>query len=50
MLMGVNLADTFTIGFDIQQDWNSVGVLPNTAVTDDNTNGSVPMLVVNVAK
>ena len=50
MLMGVNLADSFTIGFDIQNDWNSVGVLPNTAVTDENTNGSVEMLVVNIAK
>lgn len=50
MLMGVNLADTFTIGFDIQQSWNSVGVLPNTAISDDNANGSVEMLVVNVAK
>ena len=50
MLMGVELADTFTIGFDIQQDWNSVGVLPNTDVTDDNANGSVPMLSVTIVK
>ena len=50
MLMGVNLADTFTVGFDIQQSWNSVGVLPNTAISDDNANGSVEMLVVNVVK
>ena len=50
MLMGVNLADTFTVGFDIQQSWNSVGVLPNTAVTDENSSGSTQMLIVNVRK
>ena len=50
MLQGVQLADTFLIGFDIQQDWNSVGVLPNTAIADDNTNGAAPMLAVTIAK
>ena len=50
MLMGVELADTFGIGVDIQQDWSSVGILPNTAVTDTNTNGLVDMLKVTVVK
>ena len=50
MLQGVELSDVFGIGFDIQQDWNSVGVLPNTAIADDNTNGAVEMLQVTIKK
>ena len=50
MLQGVELSDTFTIGFDIQQSWNSVGVLPNTAIADDNANGAVKMLEVTIKK
>ena len=50
MLQGVELSDVFGIGFDIQQDWNSVGVLPNTAIADDNANGAVPMLQVTIQK
>lgn len=46
MIPGLDLASTFGIGFDIQQSWNSVGVLPNTAITDDNANGAVAMLQV----
>lgn len=46
MLPGVELAETFGLGVDIQQSWNSVGVLPNTAIADDNANGAVPMLQV----
>ena len=46
MLPGVELASTFGLGVDIQQSWNSVGVLPNTAIADDNANGAVPMLQV----
>jgi hypothetical protein len=30
----VKLENTFTVGFDIQQSWNSVGVLPNAAVDE----------------
>ena len=30
-LIPVQRADEFTIGFDIQESWNSVGVLPNAA-------------------
>lgn len=44
------LADNFSIGFDIQQGWNSVGVLPNTAVTDDNPGGLAPSLQVTTVK
>ncbi len=44
------LADNFSIGFDIQQDWNSVGVLPNDAVTDDNPGGTAPSLQVKTVK
>ena len=46
MVPGLDLASTFGIGFDIQQSWNSVGVLPNTAITDDNASGAVAMLQV----
>ena len=46
MLPGVELAETFGLGVDIQQDWNSVGVLPNDAMTDTNANGAAPMLQV----
>lgn len=44
------LADNFSIGFDIQQGWNSVGVLPNTAVTDDNPGGLAPSLQIKTVK
>lgn len=46
MVPGMELAETFGLGADIQQSWNSVGVLPNTAIADDNANGAVPMLQV----
>ena len=35
----VKLQNTFTVGFDIQQSWSSVGVLPNAA--NDNSGNSV---------
>ena len=44
------LADNFSIGFDIQQSWSSVGILPNANVTDDNVNGLAPMLAVKTVK
>ena len=50
MLMGVEFADTFGIGVDIQQDWSSVGVLPNAAITDENTAGKADLLQVTIAK
>ncbi len=31
MMPGVDFADTFTVGFDIQVDWSTVGILPNAA-------------------
>ena len=40
------LADTFSIGVDIQQGWSSVGVLPNTNISDDNPNGLAASLKV----
>ena len=44
------IADTFSIGFDIQQNWDSVGVLPNAALTDDNPSGIAPSLQVTTVK
>ncbi|MBO7604164.1 MAG: hypothetical protein J6S97_07110 [Bacteroidales bacterium] len=44
------LADNFSIGFDIQLDWESVGVLPNAAVTDDNPGGLAPSLQITTVK
>ncbi len=44
------IADNFSIGFDIQQSWDSVGVLPNAAVTDDNPSGLAASLQVVTVK
>lgn len=44
------LADNFKIGVDIQQNWDSVGVLPNLECTDENPNGLAPMLKVTTVK
>jgi hypothetical protein len=44
------LADNFSIGFDIQQGWNSVGILPNAAPTDNNPAGTAPSLQVVTVK
>ena len=44
------LADNFSIGFDIQQSWSSVGILPNADVTEDNVSGKAPMLNVTTVK
>ena len=49
-LLPKKLADTFSIGFDIQQGWESVGVLPNAHVTDDNPGGLAPSLQVTTKK
>lgn len=48
------LPDEFRIGFDIQfvdeEDWNTVGLLPNGAPTNDNAGGLAPMLKVVTVK
>lgn len=44
------IADTFSVGFDIQQGWSSVGILPNAAATDDNPSGTAPSLQVVTVK
>lgn len=49
-LMPMKLADKFSIGFDIQQDWDSVGILPNSHVTDENPGGLAPSLQVTTKK
>ena len=49
-LMPKKLADNFSIGFDIQQGWESVGVLPNSHVTDENPGGLAPSLQVKTVK
>ena len=49
-LLPKKLADNFSIGFDIQQDWESVGVLPNSHVTDENPGGLAPSLQVKTVK
>ena len=49
-LMPKKLADNFSIGFDIHQDWESVGILPNSHVTDDNPGGLAPSLQVKTVK
>lgn len=50
-LIPAQWADEFTIGFDIQQEWNSVGILPNAA--DDPATAAAVLakkLVVKVKK
>ena len=42
--------DEFGIGFDIQQSWNSVGILPAVDPTEDNTNGMAHKLQVKINK
>ena len=44
------LGDEFGFGLDIQQAWNSVGVLPNAELTDDNPTGKSSLLKVKVVK
>ena len=39
---------SFSIGIDIEQSWDSVGMLPNASVTDSNPNGESVLLPVNV--
>ena len=47
---GYPIADVFSIGFDIQQNWSCVGVLPNAAVSNDNPKGIAPSLRVITIK
>ena len=42
--IGFPVADTFSIGFEIEQGWNAVGVLPNAAPSNDNPSGIAPSL------
>ena len=44
------IADNFSIGFDIQQSWDSVGILPNSHVTEDNPAGNAKSLQVKTVK
>lgn len=44
------LADNFSIGFDIQKAWSSVGILPNAVATEDNPAGTAPSLQVVTVK
>lgn len=49
-MLPFELEDTFTLGVDIQQDWNSVGMLPCGVITDEDSLGTATKLVVNVDK
>ena len=48
--LGFPVADNFSIGFDIQQSWDSVGILPNAAPSEDNPSGVVASLQVKTIK
>ena len=48
--LGFPIADKFSIGFDIQQSWDSVGILPNAAPSEDNPSGIMPSLQVTTQK
>jgi hypothetical protein len=43
---GVHLAQTYGIGLDIEKDWDTVGLLPNADVTEENRMGASPMLYI----
>ncbi|MBO4622039.1 MAG: Ig-like domain-containing protein [Paludibacteraceae bacterium] len=43
-------ANQFSIGFDIQQNWSSVGILPCAPATDENPSGKAAKLVVKINK
>lgn len=43
-----DLGDVFGFGFDIQQNWSSVGILPNADVTDENPTGKANLMKVSV--
>lgn len=47
---GFPFADEFSIGFDIQQNWTSVGVIPNAAPSEESPSGTVPSLKVKTNK
>jgi len=47
---GYPIADEFSIGLEIQQSWNAVGVLPSAAVSDENRLGRAPSMHVNTIK
>ena len=47
---GYPIADEFSIGFDIQQSWDSVGILPNAAPSEENASGIMPSLKVTTQK
>ena len=42
----IEWAPIFGLGVDIQQSWESVGILPNAACTNDNLAGHAPLLQV----
>ena len=48
--VGFPVADVFSIGFDIQQCWDPVGILPSTAPSEENPSGILPSLEVKVQK
>ena len=43
---GVHLAQTYGIGIDIEKDWDTVGLLPNADMTEENRMGASPMLYI----
>ncbi|MBP5488150.1 MAG: hypothetical protein J6X77_01110 [Bacteroidales bacterium] len=48
--LGQPVADEFSIGFDIQLAWDSVGILPNAAPSEDNAAGVLASLKVTTQK
>jgi hypothetical protein len=49
-LISDQFGDEFGIGFDIQQNWSSVGVLPLVSPTEDNPNGFTKKMQIKVDK
>ena len=50
-LIPATWSDTeFGIGFDVQQNWESVGILPNAPITDENPAGKAHKIQVKINK
>lgn len=45
-----DITDEFGFGIDIQQNWNSVGVLPNATLDEENPTGKSHLLTVKLAQ
>ena len=48
LIDAVDLQDTFGMGITVSPGWDIAGLLPNGPVTEDNTKGAVPFMLVTI--